>query len=199
MLPIGVSNTLEVRAVAFAEHGALDVRGLELAARLQRAALVVDQRLRDVEAARGLLAVAERNPDPVLARGVADAVELGRADDQRVVVVALHELHAPGRRIEPDPPRDSRAPRFPGRRSAARPGRRPAPSGRWSCRWCRRGRGRRARPAPRRRAGGDGSCWTWRSPKGGRTRACGLARWHRGCLKRKFAAWKRLVRISRRS
>jgi hypothetical protein len=40
----------------------------------------------------------------VLACCVLDAVELGRADDQRVVVVALHELHAPSGRIEPDPP-----------------------------------------------------------------------------------------------
>ena len=51
--------------------------GMQFVQRYHDNALVVDQRLRDVEAARSLLAVAERDPDFVLARGLAHAVELG--------------------------------------------------------------------------------------------------------------------------
>ena len=67
----------QVGAVAFAEHRALDVRGLELAARLHRVALVVDQHLRDVEATAGFLAVPRGQPDLVLARRIAEPVEVG--------------------------------------------------------------------------------------------------------------------------
>ena len=38
-------------------------------------------------------------------RRLRQATRLGAAVDQRVVVIALDELHAPGRRIEPDEPR----------------------------------------------------------------------------------------------
>ncbi|EWS53747.1 hypothetical protein X551_03450 [Methylibium sp. T29] len=102
----------EVAAVALAEHGALHVRGLELAAPRHRAALGVDDPLAHVEAAAGLLAVAHHDHDGVVAGRLGDAIGLRRAVDQRVIVVALDELQRPGRRIEPDEPRVAGQPGF---------------------------------------------------------------------------------------
>jgi len=100
----------QVAAVALAEHGALDVRRLELAPVRNRCAIGVDDPLPHVEAAAALLAVAHHDHDPVVPRRACEPVGLGRAVDQRIVVIALHELHPPGRRVEPDEPRVARQP-----------------------------------------------------------------------------------------
>jgi hypothetical protein len=95
----------EVGPGALAEHGALDVRRLELAARMDDLAAGVDEHLPHVEAASGALADAEAHVDAVLGRGGPHPPERLRADDERVLEVALHELHPPGGGAEPDPPR----------------------------------------------------------------------------------------------
>ncbi len=100
-----MSNTRQIGAVAFAEHGALDMRGLQLAPHRDRVAVGADDPLAHVEAAALLLAVAHDHHDVVVFRRLGEAVGLRRAVDQRVVVIALDELHAPGRGIEPDEPR----------------------------------------------------------------------------------------------
>ena len=102
----------QVAAVAFAEHRALHMRGLELAALRHRLALGIDDPLPHVEAAALLLAQAHDDHDAVLLGRLRDALGLRRAVDQRVVVVALDELHAPGGRVEPDEPRVAGQPGF---------------------------------------------------------------------------------------
>src|ERR1700724_3922405 len=83
----------EIGTVTFAEHGTFNVGRLELAARFDHAALIVDERLSHVEAAPGFLAVTYRQPDPQLTTGLGQPTEFCRTDDQRVVMIALHVPH----------------------------------------------------------------------------------------------------------
>ncbi len=94
----------QVGAVALAKHRTLHMGGLEFATGLHHPALVVDQQLAHVQAAAGFFAETGRQPDLAIARGLGQPVAFGRADDQRVVVVALHKGHAHCGRGQPDPP-----------------------------------------------------------------------------------------------
>jgi len=102
----------KIRAIPFAENGALDMRGLELAARLHDAAAIVEQCLRNIQAAARPLAESHSRPNAEIPGGLRQSTELGRIHGQRIIVVALHVLHTRRRRIQPDPPRVTGNPRF---------------------------------------------------------------------------------------
>ena len=101
----GRVDHVQIAAVPIAEHRALDMRGTQFAARHLHLPGVVEQRLRDVETAARALAETHRQPEIERARRIGQALEFRRAERQRIVEIALHILHADGRRGQPDPPR----------------------------------------------------------------------------------------------
>lgn len=103
---------LDVAAIALAEHAALDMGRLQLAAHRQQRAAVVDERLCHVKAATVALAEAQRDVDPMVGRRRGDPVHLGTITRHRVLAVTGDELHTPGGRVEPDPPRIARQERL---------------------------------------------------------------------------------------
>src|SRR5260370_23953205 len=80
----------KIRAIAFAEDGAFDMSGLELAARLHDAPAIVEQCLRNIQAAARPLAESYSRPNAEIPGGLCQSTELGRVHGQRIVVVALH-------------------------------------------------------------------------------------------------------------
>jgi len=72
----------QVGAVTFSKHGAFNMGGFELAAGFDHTAFVVDQPLSHVEAAPGLLAEANRQPDLQITTRLDQPIEFRRPDDQ---------------------------------------------------------------------------------------------------------------------
>src|SRR6202008_2254462 len=96
----------EVGTVAFPEHRALGVRGLELAALRNCFAVRPDDPLRDIKAAAVALRQAKRDIHLVAPGGVPQPFGFRPAILQRVVEIARYETahDRPGRSAEPDPP-----------------------------------------------------------------------------------------------
>lgn len=79
---LGRHHIEQAVAAAVAKHGALDVRGLQLAAVHQQRPVRVDDRLRDVQRVVVVLGKAQHNDDAVLPRARLDGPHLVRVDGE---------------------------------------------------------------------------------------------------------------------
>jgi len=93
-----------VAAVAFAEHGALDMGRLELAPPCDRLTVGTIDPLAHIERAASPLRDAENRRQVVAFGSIAQRLVLRTVDLDGVFEIPADKLHAPGRSAEPDPP-----------------------------------------------------------------------------------------------
>ncbi|RMU42404.1 hypothetical protein ALP29_200290 [Pseudomonas syringae pv. avii] len=88
------------------------MRRLELAARADGLALIVDDPLTDIQRSLAALAVTQHHVDTVLTSCITDASCLSTVQHQRLLVIAMHQRHVPGRCVQPQKPWVARNPRL---------------------------------------------------------------------------------------
>ncbi len=94
----------DVAAVALAEHGSFDMGRFELAPPGDGFAVGSVDPLAHVQRSTGALGYPDDGRQIVAPHGVAQQMVFRAVGGDGVLVVLADELHAPGRRTEPDPP-----------------------------------------------------------------------------------------------